>query len=142
MLRFFSMTLFVAIVGIACWGCTDAASTPASGNATAETGSEHGDTDNHETINVSATLCGSCGDTKGSESCCSETAAKCGDCGLNEGSKLCCLKLDADAAGKDLCGKCGNVAGSTTCCADGAEACASCGLTKGSALCCKEKADG
>lgn len=121
----------VSLLSIVCWGCTSDVSTPEPA-ATAET-EQHGDHDH-----AHGKLCGSCGDAKGSESCCSESATKCGDCGLTAGSKLCCVELDETAKGKDLCLDCGHVAGTENCCSDAAEKC-DCGMAKGSPLCCKLK---
>lgn len=139
MSKFLSLTVFVTIVGLSCWGCT-ASTTPAP--ATNTTADVHGDHDGHdhdgESHEVATKLCGGCGDEKGSESCCSETAAKCDSCGLNKGSALCCVELEESVAGKDMCGKCGHAAGTEQCCAADAEKC-SCGMAKGSPLCCKVK---
>ncbi len=123
----------VSLLSIVCWGCTSDVNTPAPA-ATAEAEHAHGDDGAH------GKLCGSCGDEKGTESCCAESAEKCTDCGLTAGSKLCCVELDADAKGKDLCGSCGHVAGSENCCAEDAEKC-DCGMAKGSPLCCKLKSE-
>lgn len=117
-----SLALVMAILAAACWGCTSNVETPPA--ATSASAATHGK------------LCGSCGDEKGSDSCCSEDAEKCTECGLNKGSKLCCVELPADAKGKDLCASCGNVAGSAACCDKDAEVC-DCGMAKGSPLCCK-----
>ena len=60
------------------------------------------------------TLCGGCGQIKGSDTCCKPGAAACGGCGLAKGSPGCC-KI---AKGKDveLCLKCGQAKGSDVCC--------------------------
>ena len=157
MSRFFSLMVVVAIVSVVSWGCSSdttpaASTTPATQDADGHAGHDHDghehashdheghDHDGHEhaTMNVSAKLCGGCGATKDSETCCSADVAKCDGCGKNKGSALCCVELDEAAAGKDLCSSCGHVAGSEACCADGAEKCA-CGMAKGSPLCCKLK---
>lgn len=87
------------------------------------------------------TLCGGCGECKGSESCCSEDAAKCAGCGLNEGSELCCVVHGSDAEGKDMCTGCGEVAGTEECCSEDAEKCGECGMNAGAPLCCKIEGD-
>jgi ABC-type nickel/cobalt efflux system permease component RcnA len=136
MSKFFSLTTFVAVMAVACWGCTaDTNTTPAASSTT----SEHADHDHADHDHAHGKLCGSCGTEKGTESCCSETAEKC-ECGMAKGSALCCVELDASAKGKDLCTACGHVAGSTDCCAEGAEKC-DCGMAKGSPLCCKLKSE-
>ena len=81
------------------------------------------------------TLCGKCGQVKGSKACCKQGAEKCGRCGLAKGSPGCCRI----PKGKDvtLCGKCGQVKGSDACCKKGTEKCKGCGLDKGSPGCCR-----
>ncbi len=83
------------------------------------------------------TLCGACGQIKGSEVCCKADAEKCDHCRLAKDSVGCC-KMEA---GTDVvvCAKCGESKGSENCCAEGKEACAECGLHKGSLGCCKIK---
>jgi len=82
----------------------------------------------------SATLCGKCGQVKGSESCCAEGAETCEACKLAKGAPGCCkIEAGSDAV---LCAGCGQVKGSETCCAEGAEKCAKCGLAKGAPGCC------
>jgi len=83
----------------------------------------------------SATLCGACGQIKGSEACCAEGAEKCAGCSLHKGAPGCC-KMEAGTEAT-LCAGCGQIKGSTDCCADGAEVCAACGLHKGAPGCCK-----
>jgi hypothetical protein len=81
------------------------------------------------------TLCGGCGQIKGSDVCCKEGAEKCDGCKLAKGSPGCC-KI---AQGKDavLCAGCGQIKGSDVCCKADAEKCAKCGMAKGSPGCCK-----
>lgn len=131
MSRLTQFALVAAFAAIVSFGCTSADS-PVSKSDTDATSAAQGQ-------DAAGKICGSCGDGKGTESCCSETAEKC-ECGMNKGSKLCCVELDESLAGKDLCGSCGNVAGDETCCAEDAEKCA-CGMAKGSALCCKLKSE-
>ena len=79
------------------------------------------------------TLCGACGQIKGSDACCKPGAVTCG-CGLAKGSPGCCkVPKGKDAA---LCLKCGQVKATASCCKPDAAACAKCGLAKGSPGCC------
>ena len=80
------------------------------------------------------TLCGGCGQIKGSDACCKPGAEKCG-CGLVKGSPGCC-KI---TKGKDvpLCLKCGQAKGGEACCDAKAAKCGKCQLAKGSPGCCK-----
>jgi len=89
----------------------------------------------------SATLCGKCGEMKGSETCCAEGAEVCSECDLHKGSTGCCkMKAGDDAT---LCGSCGEIKGTEACCAEGAETCSKCSLHKGAPGCCKlEKVEG
>lgn len=88
-----------------------------------------------EALYKSATLCGHCGQIKGSDSCCAEGAATCAKCELQKGSAGCCkMKAGDDVV---LCAHCGQIKGDDACCAEGAEACAKCGLHKGAPGCCK-----
>ncbi len=83
------------------------------------------------------TICGLCGEIKGSEKCCKEGVAPvCANCGLHKGSILCCSTA---FHGRDvvLCRKCGEVAFSKTCCKPGPALCPKCGLHRGSPGCCK-----
>ncbi|MBL4770183.1 MAG: hypothetical protein JKY61_03315 [Planctomycetes bacterium] len=61
---------------------------------------------------MSVTLCGGCGQVKGSPDCCLDGATKCTGCGLDKGAPGCC-KMEK---GKDakLCG-CGEIGGSDAC---------------------------
>lgn len=140
MSRFFSLAVLVAAASIVSWGCTSS-EVPSTATTSTESTHDHEGHD-HEGHDHAAhgKICGSCGESKGTADCCSETAAKCDDCGMNKGSHLCCVELDESAAGKDLCGLCGQVAGSDSCCAEGAEKC-ECGMAKGSPLCCKLKGE-
>ena len=132
MSRLFTLMLFVAAATLIS-GCTGSEAPTASSDP-----AEAGSTDE----GTVGKICGHCGDEKGAETCCSDSAEKCDACGKNKGSLLCCVELDEAAAGKDLCGLCGQVAGADECCADDAEKCDACGLSKGSPLCCKlEKED-
>lgn len=79
-------------------------------------------------------LCGKCGQVKGSAACCAQGAVTCAKCGLVKGSPGCCaITKGTDAV---LCAKCGQVKGSDACCAADAVKCAKCGLVKGSPGCC------
>ncbi len=85
----------------------------------------------------SATLCGKCGQMKGTEACCAEGAETCAGCSLHKGAPGCCkIEAGTDAT---LCAGCGQVKGSESCCAEGAETCAACGLHQGAPGCCKLK---
>ncbi len=78
------------------------------------------------------TLCGRCGEIKGTDKCCLAGAKRCA-CGAIKGSPGCCkIKI----GGKDaaLCANCGEVKGSKKCCAPGVKRC-SCGAYKGSPGC-------
>ena len=83
------------------------------------------------------TLCGLCGEVKGSENCCQEGATLCPICGLHKGAILCCSTAINGRRDVVLCRKCGEVAFSKKCCQVGAAACPKCGLHKGSPGCCK-----
>ena len=90
-----------------------------------------------KTVYESATLCGDCGQVKGSEACCAETSEKCADCSLQKGSPGCCnIEPGTDVV---LCAACGQIAESEACCAEGAESCTKCGLDKGAPGCCNLK---
>ena len=83
------------------------------------------------------TLCGNCGQVKGSALCCSKKPdqPRCPRCGLFAGSPGCCrIKKGAPVT---LCGKCGQVKGSDVCCKPGQAKCGSCGLSKPSPGCCR-----
>lgn len=82
-----------------------------------------------------ATLCGACGQMKGSTGCCDANAANCSGCGLDKGSPGCCKMTKGTDA--NLCTGCGQIKGSDSCCQDGAAKCSGCGLDKGSPGCCK-----
>ena len=80
MLRFFSLTVAVAMVAVISWGCADSAGPAApSANSTSQVDADHADHDHADhdhadhaagkTINVSATFCGACGEEKGAENC-------------------------------------------------------------------------
>ena len=81
------------------------------------------------------TLCGNCGQLKGTETCCAEGAEVCSKCSLHKGAPGCC-KMEK-GANVTLCGACGEIKGGAACCAEGAEACAKCKLNKGAPGCCK-----
>ena len=129
MLRFFTLTVMVAILAMISWGC--AGQDAANPVADAQTDGQIDTT----TLAVS-TYCGKCGQTA-SDTCCAEVTETCEHCQLAKGSALCCVELDETAAGQNLCAKCGHVAGSDSCCAEGAETCEHCQLAKGSPLCCQ-----
>ena len=81
------------------------------------------------------TLCGNCGQVKGSKLCCVKGAETCSKCGLAKGSPGCCrIKKGKPVT---ICGKCGQVKGSDVCCKPGAKKCKGCGLDKGSPGCCR-----
>ncbi len=81
------------------------------------------------------TLCGSCGQVKGSKLCCVKSAEKCPRCGLAKGSPGCC-RIKRGKTVK-VCGKCGQIKGSEACCKPGAKKCKGCGLDKASPGCCR-----
>lgn len=83
------------------------------------------------------TLCGKCGQVKGSPLCCSNKPdqPRCPKCDLFAGSPGCCRIKKGDPV--TLCGKCGQIKGSELCCKPGAEKCSKCGLAKGSPGCCR-----
>ena len=82
-----------------------------------------------------ASLCGKCGQIKGTDACCVEGAAVCEKCSLHTGAPGCCkLEAGTDAT---LCVACGQIKGTDVCCAEGAETCPNCQLAKGSPGCCK-----
>ena len=68
----------VAIVGMIALGCA-----PTSDSTTVESGAE--------TVAAGVTLCGLCGQVKGSDVCCAADAVKCEKCGLVKGSPGCCV---------------------------------------------------
>jgi len=71
MSRFLSLTALVAIVAVISWGCAGQDTTaPANSTTQTENDADHDTT----TIAVSATLCGHCGEAKGSENCCIPTS--------------------------------------------------------------------
>lgn len=80
-------------------------------------------------------LCGKCGQIKGSDVCCKADAVKCEKCGLAQGSPGCC-KLPVAGADAALCTKCGQIKGSDVCCNADAVKCEKCGMAKGSPGCC------
>jgi len=81
------------------------------------------------------TLCGGCGQIKGSDVCCKADADKCEKCELATGSPGCCkITKGTDAP---LCGKCGQIKGSDVCCKADADTCTKCSMVKGSPGCCK-----
>ena len=57
-----------------------------------------------------ATLCGGCGQLKGTTACCDKSAAVCGGCGLAKGSPGCCKMTKGKSA--KLCTGCGQIKGS------------------------------
>ncbi len=113
--------VIVATVALVSFGCS------AEGVAPTETETEE------TTVALVTTLCGNCGQVKGSDACCAEGATLCDACTLVKGAPGCC----AMEAGTDvvLCSACGQVKGSETCCAEGAEMCPQCDLVKGSPGC-------
>ncbi len=60
------------------------------------------------------TLCGGCGQIKGTELCCKEGVPKCDKCELAKGSPGCCKITKGTEA--VLCGCCGEIKGSEACC--------------------------
>ena len=99
---------------------------------------EHGETTASEGENspaASVTLCGDCGQFKGTDVCCNAEAPKCDGCSLAKGSPGCCkIEADEDVA---LCTGCGQAKGTTDCCKADAPQCDGCELAKGSPGCCK-----
>jgi hypothetical protein len=90
------------------------------------------------------TLCGKCGELKGSDACCKADAKVCDQCGLHKGSPGCCAGL---TKGQDaqLCPKCGEIKGTDKCCKADIESCKKCGMHKGSpchVACCKSGCKG
>lgn len=83
------------------------------------------------------TLCGLCGEVKGSEKCCKDGATLCPICGLHKGSPLCCSTAIYGRRDVLLCRKCGEKAFTDKCCKEGIALCPKCGLHKGSPGCCK-----
>jgi hypothetical protein len=83
------------------------------------------------------TVCGKCGEVKGSEKCCKEGIALCPKCDLHRGSVLCCSPAINGRRDVILCAKCGELAFTEKCCQEGAAECPKCGLHKGSPGCCK-----
>ena len=85
------------------------------------------------------TLCGKCGQVKGSAMCCCNKPdqPRCPKCGLFLGSPGCCRITKGETA--TLCGKCGQVKGSELCCCNKPDQprCTMCGLFKGSPGCCR-----
>ena len=121
----------VAALAVLTWGCAPADSTSDDDSVSSNEQETAGD--DGQTL-----LCGTCGQEKGSDSCCDESAEKCA-CGMHKDSPLCCVEIGDDAAGKDLCKACGHVAEEGHECDEDCEKCADCGLHKGSPLCCKIK---
>ena len=132
--KLFLIGLLVVVLG--CGAADEPAAAPADTSETPAESDGAAVTETDTTLVSVEKYCGSCGQAKGSEACCVESAEKCSECSLAKGSPLCC-KVSAEFAGKDLCGKCGQVAGSEDCCKEGAEMCVDCGLAKGAPLCCK-----
>ncbi len=81
------------------------------------------------------TLCGGCGQVKGSDVCCEKGAEKCDGCKLAKGSPGCCKITPGTNA--PLCAGCGQIKGSDVCCKEGADKCTKCDKAKGSPGCCK-----
>lgn len=79
-------------------------------------------------------ICGKCGEIKGSENCCKPGLEKCSKCDAHKGSPGCC-KLKENKSDLILC-KCGHIKGSKLCCKSDNELCAKCGKAKGSPGCC------
>ncbi len=89
---------------------------------------------------ATVTLCGKCGQIKGSELCCKEGAVLCDKCQLVKGAPGCCaIKKGEDVV---LCASCGQIKGSDVCCKADVANCEKCGLAKGSPGCCKIKKAG
>lgn len=86
---------------------------------------------------LEVTLCGLCGEVKGSDDCCTEDALVCDTCGKHKGSILCCSPAIHGVRDVILCRECGEVRFTGACCKEPAEECAKCGLHKDSPGCCK-----
>ena len=134
--------MFLALAVLAISGCAKPADNGAGdggvggGDSNATTASIDGAT----TMPVAlATLCGKCGEVKGSDNCCAAGAETCSGCGLHAGAPLRCAHLPEDAAGKDICQACGHVAEEGHACDSDCEKCADCGMHKGAPACCKVK---
>jgi hypothetical protein len=87
-------------------------------------------------VSLESDLCGSCGDAKGSDTCCK--GEKCEKCKMQKGSALCCTGVEPKE-GVTYCKECGFEKGTDKCCASAMAVCDKCGLGKGSPLCCKLK---
>ena len=85
------------------------------------------------------TLCGLCGEVKGTDKCCAEGIALCDNCKLHKDSPLCCNKAIRGEKDILLCRKCGEVCFTEKCCpkSGAPEKCAECGLHKDSPGCCR-----
>ena len=149
-------TMLVALIG---WGCQQApdetVSTPDQSVDGEHDGHEHdghdhdghahGEHDGHGHDDDGAklnlvSLCGNCGQVKGSNVCCKADAETCATCSLAKGAPGCCIMNKGDTVA--LCAQCGHIAGMDSCCKEGAEKCATCELVKGSPGCCKIKVAG
>ena len=107
------------VVGYGCKESEEPAPRPKAGQASAAT----------------IELCTSCGQIKGSESCCKPDQPKCEMCGLAKGSPGCC-KIPEGIEKAEICPKCGQIAGTDLCCKPEQPKCEKCGLVKGSPGCC------
>jgi len=83
MKKFFALLTALSLAAVISLGCSKA--TPPA--------------DLTKVLYESGTLCGSCGELKGTEACCAEGAEACSKCQLNKGAPGCCKlkKIDADA---------------------------------------------
>lgn len=83
------------------------------------------------------TLCGNCGQVKGSADCCKQGATLCKACGLHKGSPGCCRIKKGKMV--TLCGNCGQCKGSDLCCCKKPDQprCKGCGLFSKSPGCCR-----
>ena len=111
-------------------------SVSACSNDTASTATPADKSTSTTLVSLDADLCGSCGDAKGSDTCCK--GDKCEKCGMQAGTALCCTGVEPKE-GVSYCKECGFEKGTDKCCASGMAVCDKCGLGKGSALCCKIK---
>ena len=141
--------VLVALFAIVSWGCNGGSgggdsNTTSTSSSTGDHDHDHDHEHDHDhahdsdttSINTSTILCGSCGESKGTESCCAD-GKKCGNCGLSEGSSLCCIKLPESSVGKDICGDCGHIAANVHKCDSDCDKCTKCGLHAGAPACCK-----
>jgi len=89
-----------------------AATCPASAESCCADDKCEGDCETVDALAMAVTLCGGCGQVKGSPTCCLDGAEKCSGCDLDKGAPGCC-KMEKGTDAK-LCG-CGEIGGSEAC---------------------------